>query len=399
MPEQAPEVPEDGSSHEIAPQRSLRKRILQILALLLGVLLLFRLGQGVWTRLFPPPIQEIPPTKVSVIKLAPGPFERVVPVAGSLAPVQSADVYAKVGGKVTRVHVTLGQLVKAGQPLATVDSTEWGLQARQAEAGFSMADQAATVAQRSVERLDRVQQKVGPGVLTATEDETARLQAQGAVTQRDVARFQRDLAHQMVRNATMTAPIDGVVTKVYAQTGAMVGQDFPSFHVDDLSAFVLRCQLGDLELPLVQPGQQVRLRSDSIPDVPLSGKVTAVSPSLDAVTRRAPIEISVPGDKASIIGNVFVRGEVLVGEDPSALVLPTQVVERTLGEIRVQVVVDKKIAQRSLKILAESRQLLSVSGLSAGQLVVIPGAEHLADGEPVEVVQTLALDEVLHVAE
>jgi RND family efflux transporter MFP subunit len=349
--------------------------------------------------MFPPPILEIPPTRVSVVGLAESPFEKTVPVAGGLSPIQSADVFPKVGGKVVKLYVSLGQRVKAGDPLATVEATEWGLQARQAEAGLSMATEAASLADRSVERLDRVQERLGPGVLAASEDEAARLQARGAQTQRDVARAQRDLAQQMVRNATMTSPIDGVVTRVAALPGNMVGQEYPAFHVDDLSAFMLRCQVGDLEAQQVSAGQRVRLRSDALPDRVLEGTVSAVGPSLDAWTRRAPVEIAVPAPPEGVLGNVFVRGEIVVGEDPAALVLPALSVERTLGRNTVQLVREGRILTAPVRVLAESRDRFSVAGLSPGDLVVLPGAEHLAEGEPVEVARRLELREALDVAQ
>jgi membrane fusion protein, multidrug efflux system len=369
---------------------SWRTYVIGVVGGLLCLLLFVRVGQAFYLRLKPIELAEVPPTPVTVLEVVPTAFERTVPVSGSLAPVHAADLFPKVGGKVVAVFVNLGDTVKAGQAIAQLESIEYGLQARMAEAGAAMAEQAANVAERSTERLDRVQQKLGTGALSVQDDEAARLQAQGAATQRDVARIQSDLARQMVRNATLLSPIDGVITRVNGQVGSMIGQEIPAFHVDDLSSFVLRCEIGDLALPLVRPGQVVHLRTDARPGEALTGEVAAVAPSLDTWTRRAPIEISVPNPGGSIAGNLFARGEIVVGLDPGAIVLPGLVVERSLGDARVQLVRDGTVASVPVQVLAESHERVSVSGLKEGDLVVVPGAEHLASGEPARVARVIS---------
>jgi len=354
---------------------------------LAGVLVLFRIGVGVYESFRPLQEAEIPPTLVEVVRVEPRPFEHTVPIAGTLAPIHSVDVFPKVGGKVVALHVGLGDEVREGERLATVESVEYGLQARQAEVGYQMATQAAELAQRSVERLEAVRDQVGADALSLQDYEVARLEAEGAVTQRDLAGLQRDLARRMVVNATMLAPVDGRVTKVNARLGGMVGSEYPAFHVDDLSEFVVRCEVGDLDLPGIRPGQDVRLWTDALADVTLRGTVTAVAPALDAMTRRAPVEISVPNPGGVVVGNLFVRGEIVVAVDPDALVLPVEAVARSIDGAAVQVARDGVVADAKVAVVGQTNGELAITGLTAGELVILPGAEHLAAGEPVEIAE------------
>lgn len=369
----------------VAPNPA-RRWILGLLATILLAAFLVRAGQAFYGRLRPPEAVVPPPRKVQVLVATPQPFAFTVPVAGTLAPVHSVDVFPKVGGKVVKVFVRLGDPVKAGDPLATVESTEYGMQAEMARRGLAAADLGAQVARKSMERLDAVHQTLGTGALSTQDYESARAQAEGAVAQRDLAAIQADLASQMVRNATMTAPVSGRVSKVYARYGNMVGNEFPSFHIDDVSALQLDCQVGDLDLPRVQPGQSVLLWTDALPGATLQGTVTAVAPSLDAWTRRAPVEVSVPNPDGTVTGNLFARGKIIVEERADALVLPMEVVTRTTEGASVQVVEGGLVKVVPVTVLGESVDHVAVEGVAPGSSVVVPGADHLAEGERVDAV-------------
>ena len=364
-------------------KRSVVFWILVVIGSLLAVGFFFRVGQALYFRLRPSPDVEIPAVMVEVIELSPRSFEHTVPIAGTLSPVHSVDVFPKVGGKVVAMHVGLGDIVQAGERLATVESTEYSLQARQADVGLQMAEEAVGMAQRSFERLDRVRERSGSLGQLEQAFEEAELQLESARTQRELAGIQSDLAHQMVRNATMVAPVSGVISRVHASHGGMVGSEYPAFHIDTTDELVVRCEVGDLDLPRIAVGQPVRLWADALQDRTIQGTVTAVSPTLDSWTRRAPVEIVVPNPGADITGNLFARGEIVVATDPASLVLPQEVVHRTVDETWVQIVRDGVIREIAISIRSESHAQLSIDGLAEGDLVVVPGAEHLAEGEPV----------------
>lgn len=357
------------------------------LVILLSIGFSVRVGFALVDRLKPPPEVVIPPAKVEVIDLQPRPFEHTVPIAGTLEPVHSVDVFPKVGGKVIELHVRLGQRVRAGDPLATVESVEYGMQVRQAEVGYEMSVEAVEMAERSLARLDRVREASGSMGVSEQAYEEAAIQVEGARTQRDVAASQRDLARQMVRNATMRAPVDGRISRIDARLGGMVGDSYPAFHVADTSQFVVRVEVGDIELPRVAEGQPVRLWPDVMPDTRIDGTVVAVSGSLDVWTRRAPVEIAVPEPEEGLVGNLFARGEIVVKEDPAALVLPVEVVERAgNGRGFVLLATDGRVERVEVHVDAAGRDELALSGLEAGMQVIVPGAERLTQGEEVDVV-------------
>ncbi len=360
--------------------------VLVLIAVVLIAAVLLRAGQALHERLRHRDPVAAPARVVKVIRLEPQPFEHTVSISGTLEPVHSVDVFPKLGGKVVRLDVKLGDRVQEGDPLARVESTEWGLQAQQAQVGLEMAGQAADLARRSLGRLEQVHEQLGDGSLSLQEFEEARIQAEGAVTQYEVARLQRDLAQQMVRNATMKAPVAGVVSRIHARLGGMVGSEYPAFHVDDTSSLVLRCQVGELDLVALAPDQEVRLRSDALPDRLLVGKVTAVAPTLDSITRRAPVEVAVPNPDGDITGNLFARGTIITGREEAAFVLPIEAVQRQRGQAHVQLAREGSVLELPVTVLGEAHDSVALDGLRSGDLVILPGPEHLAEGERVETV-------------
>ena len=360
--------------------------------ILLSIGFCVRVGFALAERLAPPEEVVIPPAKVEVIDLQPRPFEHTVPIAGTLEPVHSVDVFPKLGGKVIGLHVQLGDAVRSGDPLATVESVEYGMQVRQAEVGYEMAVEAVELAERSLARLERVREASGSMGVSEQAYEEARIQVEGARTQRDVAQLNRDLARQVVRNHVMTAPCDGRVTKVLARLGNMVGSEYPAFQIDDTSQLFLDTAVDAAALATMARGQPVRLWAEDDEDRGLHGTVTAASTSLDAWTRRGPVEITVENPDGEVLGNLFARGEIVVGVEDDAVVLPLEVVRRDESGDTVQVVRDGRVVDLPVEIAGESDSELSVRGVPMGALVLVPGAEYLVEGEPVDVVRAIGAD-------
>lgn len=384
-----------GIQSEESPPRKGRGAVfwvVTVVVIVLGVGLVARTGQALWLRLRPLQEVEVPPARVEAIRVAPSVFEHTVPISGTLEPIRSVTVFPKMGGKVVRVDVQLGDAVHEGNALAQVESPEYSLQARQAEIGLKMAEEAVELAERSLARLDAVRAEAGALGVSDQEFEEAQIQVEGARTQRDVARLDRDLARQVVRNHVMTAPCDGRVTKVLARLGNMVGNEYPAFQIDDTSQLFIDTAVSARALPEVEVGQRVRLWAEGDQQRELEGLVSAVSTSLDAWTRRGPVEITVDNPDGDVIGNLYARGVIVTAVEHDAVVLPMEVVRRDAGGDSVQVAQDGHVLDVPVQVTGDADTVLAVRGVGIGMLVLVPGAEYLSEGEPVDVVRVIEAD-------
>jgi RND family efflux transporter MFP subunit len=245
-------------------------------------------------------------------------YRPVIPVTGTLAPVQDADVGFKMGGRLQVVKVKVGDRVKAGHLLASLDVAEASAQAAAAAAAVRAAEVAAEMARDGGRRTEALfaTNSVSEAERTATLNRTALAEAQLAQ-----ARAQASLASTGVSNGRLSAPFGGLVTRTPNGIGKIVGPGEPLFHLEDTTVLKLSATLSEADARAVAIGDEVSI--DDVAAEGRKGKITAVLGSLDPQTRRVPIVAEIPNEGAStLLAGAFVRASVISGREISALKLP-----------------------------------------------------------------------------
>jgi RND family efflux transporter MFP subunit len=284
-------------------------------------------------------------------------------VAGTIRPLDRALVAARVAGTVADANFVLGQCVAGGEVLLTVQANELGARLEQARAA---ADQAARDAAREAKLL-------ADGASTAETVRTAedRLRA---------ARAALDEAQTLVSYTRAVAPFPGTVTRKLIDTGDYAALGAALFEIEARER--MRAELAvPAGLPSLPPGAEVRVLSGA---TAIPGRVTEVSPALDPVTRTREVIVELAAN-APVVSGDFVRAVWPAGE--SALIwVPAEAV-RTVGQIeRVFVVVDGKVLLRIVRTGAhDGERVQIVSGLDAGETVVVSPPAGLRDGQPIRV--------------
>jgi RND family efflux transporter MFP subunit len=225
----------------------------------------------------------------------------------------------------------------------------------------------------------------GSGAATEASGVQSGQQKQLASAQLDAARAQLQLAQANLKNHTLAAPFSGSVTKVPSGTGAIVNPGQPLFHVSDTSNLKLAATVGEGDAPLVKPGAEVQL---AVGGGMVKGKVTVVLSSVDAATRRVPVEAAVTnsGD-APLLGGSFVRAQVLAPSEIPVLRLPQNTL-RPGSQDEIMVVKDGRLQRRRITFgSATDGALLVRSGLAAGESVLVAPSPEAQDGDPVQVAQ------------
>lgn len=252
--------------------------------------------------------------RVEVVTPSPAEAAPIVVLTGTLEPAQAADLAFELPGRVARVDVALGQSVRAGDVLVVLDRASVGAQSAQTTAAIG-------VAQANVDMLrDRVELLTGlarSGTVPERELTTARQQLAVAEAQLGQAQASRRQIAATSADHTLRAPFDGVVTSVPSGVGVVASPGVPLVRVEDLSSLRLRTTVNQSELELISVGMQVALEGSGG-----EGTLRSVVRSLDAATRRAPVEVQVPNPEGTLVANSFVRARVTVGRARPALRIP-----------------------------------------------------------------------------
>jgi RND family efflux transporter MFP subunit len=256
--------------------------------------------------------------RVSVVQGMPASWLPSVELDGTLDAQQSASLGFKVGGKIGSLKVKVGDQVRAGALLATLDATEAGAQAAASAAQVRAAEAQLALAQDG-ER--RTQAMVQSGSFSEASGVQSTQQRALALAQLDAAKAQASLAGVSLGNHTLTAPFGGTVTKVPDGIGAVVGPGDPLFEIVNTKVLKLSTTVSEHDANLLLPGAAVTLELES---GKATGRISAVLGTVDAKTRRVPVE-ALFDNPGFLRAGAFVQARVQAKSEIPVLKLPHEV--------------------------------------------------------------------------
>jgi membrane fusion protein (multidrug efflux system) len=202
-----------------------------------------------------------------------------------------------------------------------------------------------------------------------------------------------DWSKAKLAEGTLIAPFSGVVTKVYVRPGDLANLKSPLLDLLDPSSLLLR-----FAMPEAQVGASPQLSGcrclsfpifvtlDAYPGKSYRAQVVRVYPEIDPQTRHRLVEAKLL-DKVNLAPGMFARIKVSVENVPDALSVPSEAVVTTLSGDQVVVIVKEGKATRvkvSTGIVQGDRTQI-VSGLQAGDRVIVLGQKSVKDGAPVKI--------------
>jgi membrane fusion protein, multidrug efflux system len=312
--------------------------------------------------------------RVAVVEVQPvarGSIARQVTVSGIVEPVRTVGVNSQLSGAVTTVLVQEGDRVRRGAVLARMDARELTSQLAAAQASLE-------VTKAAYERAEQLRDR---RVITLPEYERER-------TAYAAAQAQVDQLRTRVGYATVTAPVDGVITEKRVESGDVVGNQARLFSVADVSQLVARVGVSELDIVELQQGDVVGITLDAFPNRQLTGRIRRVFPSADPATRLVPVEVSFDPQSAQFARPGFLaRVTFDLATSTDVLLLPVSAVLGAQGSQAVFVVDAEGVATRRTVAtgLTSQGRVEIVSGLSDGEQVVVVGNNTLRDGMTVRV--------------
>jgi RND family efflux transporter MFP subunit len=343
----------------------------------------------------------------------------VLDASGYVTARRRATVSSKVTGKVVEIFVEEGQSVREGQVLARLDDSQVRAALSLAEAqleaarkGFAEDQARLREAERNLDRRRRLFEEnvVGRAEVDTAQSEVDSLKARIAYSQQQVAVAeaqvnvrQTDLADMVVR-----APFSGVAISKDAQPGEMIspvsaGGGFTRTGIGtivDMSSLEIEVDVNESFINRVSPGQKVNAVLDAYPDWQIPAYVITTVPSADRQKATVRVRIGFaeragPGKALDprILPDMGVKVSFLRDEEPAVegapvarVRVPSGAVRRVDGRTVVFVLRDDRVERRAVTTGTEnSGQVDVLSGLTAGERVVVEGPETLADGDQVRV--------------
>jgi membrane fusion protein (multidrug efflux system) len=331
------------------------------------------------------PPKPRPPPLVSIATV----LAKDVPVERSssvdLRPLAQADVGSKILGYIDAVLVDRGDHVKKGQTIALVRPSDLPDQLASARSALAQASANHRLAQLNAERASQL----GPEGLVP-QSELDRTRAVLEATRAAEAATRAQIAGLAVRlgEARIESPLDGVVLTRRLDPGALVGPPGGGAIVTVARTDVLRVfvDVNERESKGVIVGLEAHVEVDALPGRRFAGKVVRISPAFDAITRTLQAEVDLDNASGELRPGMYGRASIRVDVHPHMPVIPAVAMQVSDTRRYVFVVHGEKVERRTIETGVDTGDWLEVTrGLSAGEEVVIAGADGLSDGSSIRI--------------
>jgi len=337
----------------------------------------------------------------------------VLNASGYVTARRRATVSSKVTGKVIDVLVEEGHPVKEGQVLAHLDDTQQRAALNYAEAQLASAGKAAAedearlqVAELTLGRRRQLLEQgvVGKAELDDAQSQVDALKARIAYSQQQVRVAESQVALQRTSLADMVvrAPFSGIAISKDAQPGEMIspvsaGGGFTRTGICtivDMSSLEIEVDVNESYINRVRNGQTVEAVLDAYPDWRIPAHVITTIPSADR--QKATVKVRIGFDQLDprILPDMgvkvsFLRDEAANGQGAPVtprMIVPKAAIRTADGRSVVFVVHEDRVERRAISVGESSGDVTEViSGVSAGERVVIDGPPTLKDGDKVKV--------------
>jgi cobalt-zinc-cadmium efflux system membrane fusion protein len=295
-------------------------------------------------------------------------------------PARTAAVLSPLAGRVLEIKVALGDRVRQGQVLATIDSSDLA----QAYDDNDKATDTLQLAERNLERQEG-QFKLGTAS-TRDLDQARSDRAQAAAEYGRTRARLRVLgvpaeSQRRSKVLSVTAPVSGSITALGIARGNMINDPTqPLMTVADLSTVWVTALVPEKDLSAVAKGQDTEVRIPAYPGRVLRGKVLFVSDVIEPDSRRNKLRIAFQNADTALKPNMFAT-VTLVGAKQTRVILPTSALLMNNDRTTVFVATAPwTFERRTVETqLEEGTTVALLSGVQAGEQVVVKGGILLND--------------------
>jgi membrane fusion protein (multidrug efflux system) len=333
------------------------------------------------------------PLAVRVFRVEPRPLEVSLNISGSLVSSVAVDVKTEFAGRIASMLKAEGDRVCHGELLAQLEDVSARLSVAQARANLEVAqaalDRAKVGETHTRMELERAQNLLKSGGITDQGFQAAQMSANDLHAQVKLAEAQVDqakqalaLAEKHLSDTRIVSPIIGEVERKYFNPGTWVDGNILLYRLVDNQRLELQTFVASSDLAPVAKGETIHFHVAAYPDEVFEARILTLSAAVDAQNRSVLVRATAPNPTGKLRAGMFVKGDIVTGTKPAALLLPPAAIWRRIGQPPFVFVVEQNRARRrEVRTGLEQPQGTEIaSGVNSGDLVVIEQNLELADG-------------------
>jgi RND family efflux transporter MFP subunit len=293
-----------------------------------------------------------------------------------------------VAGTVSQVTVQVGDSLRAGQSVASLDPSDYQLQVADAEAAFGRAEAESRNASSNYERIQRLYEN---GNASLSQLEGARTGSEAAAAAVESARSRLDLARSRVADTRLSAPVDGVVESVVVEANENVRAGQTVAVLASGARAEVEVGIPEALITGISVGQAVTVGIDALAGASFPARVVEVGVRTDARLNTFPVTVQLQDEANQIRAGMAADVSFNFGSVDGApqIIVPLAAVGADTEGRFVFVLEDQgggsAVVHRTGVTVGEPRQegLEILGGLEDGQRIVTAGVSRISDGQRV----------------
>jgi RND family efflux transporter MFP subunit len=359
---------------------------------------------------------KAPPATASVAPVTRGDLASTLTVAGEFQPYQEVELHAKVSGYIRRINVDIGDRVKNGQVIATLEVPELNAQVaasqaqiRHSQSEIARAQNEVMLAQSNYAALHAAYTRLSeaskrrPGLIAEQELDDSRAKDQDAEAKINVAKSALEATkeqlgiskadNQRVQSledySIVTAPFTGVVTMRYADVGSLIQagtasntQSMPVIKLAQSDLLRLRMPVPEEDVPFIKIGGDVQIKLQATGKT-ISGKIIRFTRELTTSTRTMLAEVDVPNPDLTLSTGMTAETTIVLQAQKDVITIPAGAVLKEDGQAYVLIVdTDNKVQKVRVTLGIQGSDRVEITqGLSEHQSVIVSGQENYEVGQ------------------
>ena len=302
-------------------------------------------------------------TKVRVEEVKLVPVDQISTFTATVEADKVNNIAPAMGGRIREIYVEVGSQVRKGQVLVAMDASTYSQQ----------ETQVATL-RRDFERYKELYEVGG----------ISKQQLDQVKTQLDVA---ETAMNNLGENTKLVSPLNGVVTARNYDPGD-VAMQLPILTIESMNPVKVTLNVSERFYSQVKIGMPVEVQADALGDEVFEGKISLIYPTIDPVSHTFTVEVSVPNNNQKLRPGMFSRVKMNFGTNDRPLLSDLAVLKQVGSNDRYVFVEENGKAKYTIVQLGAriDDKYQIISGLNAGDKVIIHGNTNLIDGSEVEVI-------------
>lgn len=277
-------------------------------------------------------------------------------------------------GSASRNDLELAENTLA-QAQNTVSQSEIGV--NQAQLTFEQANDTLQLANNNL--------NLTTGTILEENITNAQLGIEQAIASRNATQVQLDIARASLNDASVTAPISGIISSKNANTGEFISTQVSAFTIVDIDTVNISVNVSETLITKLTPGQEVNVTIQSVQNEPFIGRISSISPSTDQ-TNTFPVLIEIPNTNKVLKQGMFAEVSFIQDASTNTVVVSRNTVLSN-GETQYVYINDNNVARR-IEVttgIDTGKEIEILTGINVGDEIITTGQSFVIDGDLINI--------------